>query len=328
MIVLKIESVGKNMNSQERLLTIFLRLQAGKRLSKANLSEEFGVDPKSIQRDISKLKRILEEQPFSNSEIAFDTSDNTYHLIGKTTFNRKDILVISKILLENRALNKSELNSLLEGLLALLSIEEKKEVEAIISSERLNYKSLSNDRDRIDIIWKLSEAIRREQMLDIKYKTPLQETKNHIIFPVSLYYDAHYFYLVAYHLKREKYMTYRVDRIERLSESHVKKPKISYGRKYRDGDVRNQKVDAFEGEKIKVELLYTGNPEIVFDQFPNHEILPSDKGEVIVRIETQDTPGLKRWILGQMTEITVLSPHSLIEEIKELLEKALKNYKK
>ena len=316
------------MNSQERLLTIFLRLQAGKKLSKVKLSKEFGVDPKSIQRDISRLKGILEENPNLGLEITFDTSDNTYCLNGKTTFNKKDILVISKILLENRALNKSELNSLLEGLLALLSIEEKKEVEAIISSERLNYKSLSNDRDRIDIIWKLSEAIRREQMLDIKYKTPLQETKNHIIFPVSLYYDAHYFYLVAYHLKREKYMTYRVDRIESLSESHVKKPKISYGRKYRDGDVRNQKVDAFEGEKIKVELLYTGNPEIVFDQFPNHEILPSDKGEVIVRIETQDTPGLKRWILGQMTEITVLFPHSLIEEIKELLEKTLKNYKK
>ena len=50
------------MNSQERLLTIFLRLQAGERLSKARLSTEFGVDPKSIQRDISRLKGTLEEK--------------------------------------------------------------------------------------------------------------------------------------------------------------------------------------------------------------------------------------------------------------------------
>ena len=148
------------MNSQEWLLIIFLRLQVGKRLSKAKLSEEFSVDPKSIQRDISRLKIILGERIFSNSEIAVDTSDNTYRLIGKTAFNWKDILVISKILLENRALNQSELNSLLEGLLALLSIEEKKEVEAIISSERLNYTSLTNNKDRIDTIWKLLEVIR------------------------------------------------------------------------------------------------------------------------------------------------------------------------
>lgn len=313
---------------KERILTIFLRLHAGKRLSKTQLKEEFGVDPKSIQRDIGFLKRILEENPSLGLEIIFDTSDNTYRLIGKTTFDKKDILIISKILLENRALNRLELNSLLKGLLDLLSIEEKKEVEAIISSERLNYKSLTNDKDRIDTIWFLSEAIRREQMLEIEYKAPLRNIKSHIVFPVSLYYDAHYFYLVAYHLRHENYTTFRVDRIEHLSESHVKKPEISYGRKYRDGDVRNQKVDAFEGRKIKVRLRYTGIPEIVLDQFPNHEILSEENGNMIIQIETQDTPGLKRWILGQVEEIIILSPHSLIEEIKESLEKTLKNYKK
>lgn len=316
------------MNSQERLLTIFLRLQAGKKLSKVKLSKEFGVDPKSIQRDISRLKGIFEENPKLGLEILFDTSDNTYYLIGKTTFNKKEVLIISKILLENRALNKSELNSLLKGLLDLLSIDEKKEVEAIISSERLNYKSLTNEKDRIDTIWFLSEAIRREQMLEIEYKAPLRDVKSHIIFPVSLYYDAHYFYLVAYHLKHENYTTFRIDRIENLRESHVKKPGISYGRRYRDGDVRNQKVDAFEGRKIKVRLMYTGIPEIVLDQFPNHEILSEEKGNMIFQIETQDTPGLKRWILGQVEEITVLSPQSLIKEIKASLEKTLKNYKK
>ena len=316
------------MKPQERLLTIFLRLQAGQRLSKAQLSEEFGIDNRTAQRSMSILKSFLQEQHIPNTAIVFDTTDNTYRLIGKTTFNKKDILIISKILLENRALNKSELNSLLEGLLALLSIEEKKEVNAIISSERLNYKSLTNDKDRIDTIWFLSEAIRREQMLEIKYKAPLKDVKRHIIFPVSLYYDAHYFYLVAYHLKHENYTTFRVDRMESLRESHVKKPEISYGRKYRDGDVRNQKVDAFEGRKIKVRLRYTGISEIVFDQFPNHEIISCDKGDMIVQIETQDTPGLKRWILGQEDEITVLYPQSLADSIQNSLEKMLNNYKK
>ncbi|EFO54617.1 HTH domain family [Streptococcus infantis SK1302] len=309
------------MKPQERLLTIFLRLQAGQRLSKAQLSKEFEIDNRTAQRYISTLKNFLQDQHILNTEIKFDTSDNTYRLIGKTTFNKKDILVISKILLENRALNKSELYSLLEGLLDLLSIEEKKEVFSIISSERLNYKSLTNDRDRIDTIWNLSEAIRRERMLEIEYKAPLKDAKSHIIFPVSLYYDAHYFYLVAYHLKHGKHTTFRVDRIENLSESHVKKPEIPHRFKYRDGDVRNQKVDAFEGTEIKVKLRYTGIPEIVFDQFPNHEIISGDKGNMIVQIKTQDTPGLKRWILGQEDEITVLYPQSLADSIQNSLEK-------
>ena len=316
------------MKPQERLLTIFFRLQAGERLSKAQLSDEYEIDYRTVQRYMSTLKNFLQDQRISNTEIKFDTSDNTYRLIAKTTFNKKDILVISKILLENRALNKSELYSLLEDLLSLLSSEEQKEIEAIIGSERFNYKSLTNDKDRIDTIWNLSEAIRREQMLEIEYKAPLKDAKSHIIFPVSLYYDAHYFYLVAYHLKHGKHTTFRVDRIENLSESHVKKPEIPHRFKYRDGDVRNQKVDAFEGTEIKVKLRYTGIPEIVFDQFPNHEIISGDKGNMIVQIKTQDTPGLKRWILGQEDEITVLYPQSLADSIQNSLEKMLKNYKK
>ena len=316
------------MKPQERLLAIFLRLQAGERLSKAQLSDEYGIDNRTAQRYMSTLKNFLQDQRISNTEIKFDTSDNTYRLIAKTTFNKKDILVISKILLENHALNKSELNSLLDGLLSLLSREEKKEIEAIIGSERFNYKSLTNDKDRIDTIWFLSEAIRREQMLEIEYKAPLKDVKSHIVFPVSLYYDAHYFYLVAYHLKHDNYITFRVDRMESLSESHVKKPQISYGRKYRDGEVRNQKVDAFEGRKIDVTLIYKGNTEIVLDQFPEREILSENHDEIKVKIKTQDTPGLKRWILGQGEAVTLLSPSKLIEEIQESLENTLRNYKK
>ena len=317
-----------NMKPQERLLAIFIRLQDGERLSKAQLSDEYGIDYRTAQRYMSTLKNFLQNQHIPNTEIKFDTSDNTYRLIAKTTFNKKDILVISKILLENHALNKSELYSLLEDLLSLLSSEEQKEIDAIIGSERFNYKSLTNDKDRIDTIWFLSEAIRREQMLEIEYKAPLKDVKSHIIFPVSLYYDAHYFYLVAYHLKHEKYTTFRVDRIETLSKSHMKKPQISYGHKYRDGDVRNQKVDAFEGRKIDVTLIYKGNAEIVLDQFPEHEILSENYDEIKVKITSQDTPGLKRWILGQGEAVTLLSPPKLIEEIQESLEKTLKNYKK
>lgn len=317
-----------NMKPQERLLTIFFRLQAGERLSKAQLSDEYEIDYRTVQRYMSTLKNFLQEKHISNTEIKFDTSDNTYRLIGKTTFNKKDILVISKILLENRALNESELKSLLENLLSLLSIEEQKEIEAIIGSERYNYKSLTNDKDRIDTIWFLSEAIRRKQMLEIEYKAPLKDVKSHIIFPVSLYYDAHYFYLVAYHLKHEKYTTYRVDRIETLSKSHIKKPVIEHKDKYKDGEVRNQKVDAFEGRKIDVTLIYKGNAEIVLDQFPEHKILSENYNEIKVRITSQDTPGLKRWILGQGEAVTLLSPQKLIEEIQESLEKTLKNYKK
>lgn len=316
------------MNSQERLITIFLRLQYGKRLSKTQLTREFSVNPKTIQRDISTLRRIIEEQHLSNCKIVYDNSDNTYRFLGKTTFNKKYILIISKILLENRALNKSEMDSLLESLLSLLSSGEMREVKSIIESEHFNYKSLTNEKDRIETVWFISEAIRSKQMLEIDYKPPLKEKKTHIIFPVSLYYDAHYFYLVAYYPEYEDYATFRIDRIDRFKTSSEKKPNISYGKEYRDGEVRNQKVDAFEGSRIRITLTYKGNSEIILDKFPNHTILSAKKDEIKLQIDTQNTPGLKRWILGQGGEVTVLTPQKLVEELQEILEKTLKNYTK
>ena len=55
--------------------------------------------------------------------------------------------------------------------------------------------------------------IRKELVLDIEYQSPYNSKKYHTIFPVSLYYDSHYFYIVAYNLVFDSYMTLKLDRI-------------------------------------------------------------------------------------------------------------------
>lgn len=227
------------MNDQERLLTIFLRLQSGAHLSKLQLADEFGISEKTIQRDFSLLGHYLESQPIVAAELAYDAKYHTHYLKEKSLFNKKDILVISKILLENRSLNKDENKSLIDSLLALISKEEQKEVSQIIASELLNYAPLSDTQNRIDKIWEWSEMIRKEQVLDIRYQSPYNTEKQHTILPVSLYYDVHYFYVVAFNLTFESYMTLKLDRIIDWKVSEEKKPQIYYWKKFRDGEVRN-----------------------------------------------------------------------------------------
>lgn len=195
------------MNDQERLLIIFLRLQSGAHLTKAQLADEFWVSEKTIQRDFSLLGNFLAMQPTVAAELAYDRKHHTRYLKGKSLFNKKDILVISKILLENRSLNKEENNSLLNSLLALVPKEERKEISSIIASELLNYAPLIDTQNRIDKIWEWSDMIRKELVLDIRYQSPYNTEKQHTIFPVSLYYDMHCFYVVAYNLVFESYMT-------------------------------------------------------------------------------------------------------------------------
>ena len=314
------------MNDQERLLTIFLRLQSGAHLAKAQLADEFGVSEKTIQRDFSLLSGFLDTQPMVAAELAYDTRHHTRYLKGKSLFNKKDILVISKILLENRSLNKEENKLLLDSLLALISKDEQKEVSSIIASELLNYAPLSDTQNRIDKVWEWSELIRKELVLDIDYQSPYNTKKRHTIFPVSLYYDTHYFYIVAYNLLFDSYMTLKLDRILSWKESKKEKPSLSYGRKFRDGEIRNKRVDPFIGKELNIRVLFVNDPAIVVDQFPTAKIIEKTSNGNIIEFESQDTPGLKRWLLSQAESLKVLSPQSLIDDVKNLIKKMQGNY--
>ena len=314
------------MNDQERLLTIFLRLQSGAHLAKAQLADEFGISEKTIQRDFSLLSGFLDTQPMVAAELAYDAKHHTKYLKGKSLFNKKDILIISKILLENRSLNKEENKALLDSLLALISKDEQKEVSSIIASELLNYAPLSDTQNRIDKVWEWSELIRKELVLDIDYQSPYNTKKRHTIFPVSLYYDTHYFYIVAYNLVFDSYMTLKLDRILNWVKSKEKKPPLSYGRKFRDGEIRNKRVDPFIGKELKIRVLFVNDPAIVIDQFSTAKIIEKTSTGNIIEFVSQDTPGLKRWLLSQAESLRVLSPQSLIDDMKILIKKMEENY--
>lgn len=253
-----------------------------------------------------------------------------YQRYLKTDFSlrAKDILVLAKILLENRALNDSEIKNMVGRLMSLIPKKHQKELQRIIGSELLNYHSVNDRQNRIDKLWDMAQAILDENCLEVIYKSPYNQEKVHKIFPVSLYYDKHYFYLVVHQMEHQTYITLRMDRIKNYKKIDLAKPTISYGRKFRDGDVRNQKVDAFMGEEIEITVTFKYDPTIVLDQFPTAKIVSQDKERKIITFKSQNTSGLHRWLLSQSEGLVVISPKSLRQDLKILLTDTLKEYSK
>lgn len=315
------------MNDQERLLLIFLRLQSGAHLSKIQLAEEYGVSPKTIQRDFALLAEVLDRQTMIAAELVYDPRNHTRHFKGRALFNKKDALFISKVLLENRALNQDENQRVLENLLQLLTKEERRAIKQVIASELLNYAPITDPQARIDKIWAWSEFIRMEQVLDIVYQSPYKDKKEMTVLPVSIFYDTRYFYVVAFHLNHENYITLKLDRISTWLPSSEKKPTIPYGKKFRDGDVRNYRVDSFIGPTIYVRVLFAYDPTIVLDQFPDAEVIANYDEGVEIEFKTQYTPGLKRWLLSQGEALKVLSPEYLAKDLEESLKRILERYR-
>lgn len=315
------------MKESERILTTFIRLYFGEYLTKQQLMDDYGASAKSIQRDLSFLKDYFSTQDYIIAELEYNHSTRQNHLNRKSRFNKQEILVISKILLENRAFNKEENNSLLEGLLALLSKNDQKEIERIIASEKLNYAPLTDQQERIEKVWIFSEFIRKEQMVEFNYLAPYRKVeKKHDALVVALYYDNHYFYLKAYDIESQEYRDFRLDRVISWRASKAEKPKIEYRDKYKDGEHRNFKVDAFSGKPITFKIRYTNDPNIILDRFPKAKVIKTEEKSCEILIESQNTFGLKRYIISQLDGLTVLTPQSFADEIKETLEKMLKNY--
>ncbi|OFI46786.1 transcriptional regulator [Floricoccus penangensis] len=312
------------MNSQERILKIYTRLNKGIQLSKKELCREFKKDERTIQRDFSLIEQFIEEE--SNYSSKLERKNNSYFISDKSVLKKEDILVIIKILLENRAFNKKENDKLIDNLLSLVTKDEKKEITDIIGSEKLNYVPITCEEDRIDKIWALSESIIKEEVINVTYKSPYREEQTYKIFPMALYYDSHYFYIEALSINRERHPTLKIDRIISFEKVNDIKPNISYGNKYRDGDNRNLKVDAFSGKKITVKVEFNYDPTIVQDQFPNARILSQNNDKTILDFETQYTPGLMRWIFSQSEGLKVLYPDFLVNEIREFFQKFVNKY--
>lgn len=315
------------MNDQFRVLDMMLRLQAGARLGKQELSKEYGVSPKTVQRDFARLAEFLESSADQFGRLLYDGKTKTRSLERKTRFHKQDILIIAKIILEARALNRDENKNLLDGLLELVPSHEAEEIRQIIASEWFNYAPVTDQQDRIAKIWQLSEAIRKERVLEVTYTSPYTGvTKSYAAFPVSLFFDNHYFYLVAYHLGHEDYFTLKIDRMEQIQESAAPKPNISYGQRFRDGDVRRYQVDAMQGREIQVEVTYDSDPTIVLDQFPDAKLLSQEGKEFKIRFTAQDTKGLERWIFGQGEHLQVQSPVSLVKRVQAHYQEMAKRY--
>ena len=82
-----------------RILSIYERLVKGSILNKEQLALEFGVNNKSIQRDIEQIKFYLANQPeYASLELKYSRKYRGYQLLGSEnqTFSFKVLILTSE----------------------------------------------------------------------------------------------------------------------------------------------------------------------------------------------------------------------------------------
>lgn len=293
-----------------RLLHIYELLQNNIEFKTDTLSNLFGVSKKTISRDISHLKKHFDEP--NSPEIKYNRAKDTYYLkssddVGLT---KKERLAIIKILFESRAFCKNEMDNLLNKLLNQVSSHERKLIENIVNSEKLNYKqlchnkNLENNEKMFDILWELSN---QKKIITIEYIKQNGLKKTHHVIPVHTMFSEYYFYFIGFVVKENETggidkkdfpTVFRIDRIDSFKLSSIKFKNIDNEKIPYKGEI----FFMYSGTLKKVSFTYEGpSIEAVLDKLPLAEYskLPEKPNYYKISVEVYGEDGINMWLRSQ-----------------------------
>lgn len=331
-------------SKNSRTLDMYVRLCEGKIINKTAESERFGVDERSIQRDIDDIRAFLDERASGDSgdarEVVYDRIDKGFKMTGAESSNmtNSEIFAVTKILLESRAFTKKEMNAILSKMVdGCVPLKNMKLVSDLIANEKYHYVELHHKSMIQDKLWEIGKDIKEHNMLEIKYTkaNDSKEVVKRIVEPVAIMFSEYYFYLNAYIVEREGNGTYihkydypaifRLDRIKDYKEIgetfHV-----SYGSRFEEGEFRKRIQFMYPGKLMKLRIkFYSKNTEAVLDRLPTATIIEQTEEYAMIDAEVYGK-GIMMWLLSQGSKVEVVKPESLRQEMKKQLQEMLDRY--
>ena len=312
------------MQSNRRILEIFISLYQGDQLAIDDLIKNYNVSKRTIQRDFSYIKESLTNE-MSNLILCYDERTHTYTMDNSNHLNPREVSIISKILLESRALKKSELKRILGHLFNELSSIESKKIQQILANELLNYYPLQHQENILQLTEEMNTYIAHQTVLSFSYRKNRGEVVQREGLPVSLFFSEYYFYVLLYNPTYQKYLNYRLDRFVEIKATS-KKIKIPYKDRLEDSELRKKMYFMYAGKEVTFTFRFWGIVEAALDKLPNGKVIKECEDESVVIEATAYDTGVIMWLLSQGKNVQVLSPPSFVEKIKLEIESMQKRY--
>lgn len=309
-------------NKTERILTIYKMFLDGETINKAKLAEKFGVNNRSIQRDIEDIRTYLmnrRDETGENVTVIYDRKKNGFRLSdGAKKMSGGEFLAVSKILLESRAFVREELEPILEKMIFNCAPpSEQKQAAALIANERYHYMEPHHRTRFTDKLWEIGSAVKNQQYMEIWYrKLKGDEPVRRMIKPVGIMFSEFYFYLVAFIEKKgEAYLSpaiYRIDRILsfQVLERHFSVP---YKDRFEEGEFRKRVQFMYGGPLQRIVFEYSGiSLEAVLDRLPTAKVIEEKaakdgNGKIYtIQVEVFGS-GIDMWMRSQGSLIKVMS---------------------
>ena len=294
-----------------RLLYLYHALVQGGGIQKREAAECFGVDERSIQRDIEDLRSFFAEQD-PPMEIAYRLGEKRYQLeaVEPIFLTCGEALAVCKILLESRSMPRRELEPILDRLISnCVCPQDRQTVSRMIANEQFYYIEPRHGKFLTNRLWTLGQAIQEKLVLQVLYRTQTDQEKRRTLQPVGLLFSEYYFYLAAFiedidkaeHFENADDLfptIYRVDRLKKIKvlDRHFSVP---YARRFSEGEFRKRIQFMYGGRLQTVRFTYCGpSVEAVLDRLPTAEIVAERDGKYDIKAEVFGK-GIDMWLRSQ-----------------------------
>lgn len=285
------------------------------------------IDPRTIRRNINLLKYKL------NYDISTREDNNKGYYISRdpeTDFETGEIRAIIDTFNYSNFIVPSVAKGIIEKCKNLQNIyenEKLKDYQIYVPDNKTQNKEVIKNMEDI------SEAILNNNKISFEYwkyklndKLEKQISSTPTVSPYAIVYNKQEFYLICLKDGKEELSHYRIDKMKNVKV--IKDSKVVHKTKKEVRDFALSAVEMFGGETTK--MTVTCNNILldeVIERFGKDISINKVDDDTFKMTVEANIMGFKFWVMRNMDLVTVLKPESLRAEIKEIAEKAYKEYK-
>lgn len=306
-----------------RVLQIYAKLSDGYVVNKAEEAQRYGVNERSIQRDIDDIRNFLDtdsERTGVVNSIIYDRQEKGYRLetLYKIRLKNSEVLALCKILLDSRAFTKNEMVKMLDKLITCcVPKNNQKVVKDLIINEEFHYVEPRHKSEFLEKMWEIGQAVQETRYVEMDYLRTKDKTVVHRkVKPVAIMFSEYYFYLTAFiddeevrkdfDVLNDSFPTiYRIDRIKSLKVLD-ERFHIPYSSRFEEGEFRKRIQFMYGGKLQKVTFKYTGTDvDAVLDRLPTAKILNEEDGAYTINAEVFGS-GINMWLRSQGNNVRIV----------------------
>lgn len=290
------------------------------------LNEKYGISTyrTTIAKDVAALQEF-------GVDIVVIHSTQCKYFIGNRQFELPELKLLIDAVESSKFITSKKSDALIKKIHMLTSNGQVKKLK------RNNYVSgriKPNNEQIYYIVDTINDAINERKQISFSYyeytglKEKVLRNKGEIytISPYHLVWNDDYYYVVGYSEKREKIVTFRVDRIasqpDILSADAVPVPED-----FDIAEFTKQVFYMYDGEEVLVDLRCdNGLMKTMVDRFGEDiTTLVYDENSFKVTVEVSTSPTFFGWIFGFGGKVLILSPESVKEEYRQMIVQASEN---